>query len=172
MADKLSKNDIGLPLAMAFSFVSVLLLWSPDFISTILPTVIINYIVGVLLGLIGIIGFLSESGNSENYFFKSFVTLFFASLVILLGLFFPYIILIIFGKNIFVYIINYIYILPFLLIFTICVSFLFKGTQNLLKELQTQKLLGITKLIGIVGPLLTILLQFKEIIETFLDASF
>lgn len=51
-------------------------------------------------------------------------------------------------------------------------SFLFKGTQNLLKELQTQKLLGITKLIGIVGPLLTILLQFKEIIETFLDASF
>lgn len=157
---------------MAFSLVSVLLIWNPDFISAILPTDIMNYIIGGLSGFIGVIGFLSETGKSENNLLKSITTLFFASLSILIGLFFPYIIILIFGKNIIVYIINYLYIFPFLFLFTICISYLFKGIQNLLKELKTQKLLGITKLVGILGPCLTVLLQFKEIIETFLNQSF
>ncbi len=147
---------------MAFSLVSVLLIWNPDFISAILPTDIMNYIIGGLSGFIGVIGFLSETGKSENNLLKSITTLFFASLSILIGLFFPYIIILIFGKNIIVYIINYLYIFPFLFLFTICISYLFKGIQNLLKELKTQKLLGITKLVGILGPCLTVLLQFKK----------
>ncbi|WP_213810864.1 hypothetical protein [Jeotgalicoccus sp. WY2] len=160
--NSLSKNDIGMSLAMAFSLVSVLLIWNPDFISAILPTDIMNYIIGGLSGFIGVIGFLSETGKSENNLLKSITTLFFASLSILIGLFFPYIIILIFGKNIIVYIINYLYIFPFLFLFTICISYLFKGIQNLLKELKTQKLLGITKLVGILGPCLTVLLQFKK----------
>lgn len=166
MPEKGTTNEIGVPLAMSFSFISIILLWNPSIISQILPLSSLNYIIGSVFGLISILGILVETNNSGNNVLKSIIKFFFSSVLILLSLFFPYILLSIFGNSIIIYIINYLYIVLFLFLLVFGLKYLLKNTKSLLLELRKEKLIGITKLISIVGPTLTIIVQFREVTET------